>query len=500
MWTAGSTVPPSYDAATMIQENQVTKALIHNRTFDEMEVGETATLVRTLSRDDILLFAAVSGDVNPAHVDEEFARSDLFQKVIAHGMWGAALISTVLGTELPGPGTIYLGQTLRFRKPVGIGDTLRTTVSVKAKNPKTLRIVFECQCVNQRDELVISGEAEVLAPKDKITRPRKALPEVKLVERFVRFGELIRMAEPKPPIAAAVVHPVDAVTLLNCLEARKDNLIWPILVGPEQKIRSIAEKASIDLGELRIVSAEHSHAAAEIAAQMAVDGEVEMILKGTLSSRELMSAIQLNPRLGTDRTVSHVHALDIPTFPRILYVTDTELNETPDLSTKRGIVQNAANLLHALGNRNPKVAILSASDLVDLRMPSTLDAAALCKMAERGQIEGAMVDGPMPFDMAVSDEVAQSDRDKLPVSGNAEILVVPGMEAGRILVQQLKRLVDAAAAGIILGLRVPVVLPGPTDNVRTCEASCALAAMWARYYQEQLVMKKSQRTPRLPLA
>ncbi|HEX9781460.1 MAG TPA: MaoC/PaaZ C-terminal domain-containing protein [Opitutaceae bacterium] len=162
------------------------KSYINNKTFEEMNVDDEATLHRVLSRDDILLFAAVSGDVNPAHVDEEFARSDFFQKIIAHGMWGAALISTVLGTELPGPGTIYLGQTLRFKKPVSIGDRIATTVTVKEKNPAKGRVIFHCQCRNQCDEEVISGEAEVLAPQKKISRPRKSLPEVKLIERFAR--------------------------------------------------------------------------------------------------------------------------------------------------------------------------------------------------------------------------------------------------------------------------------------------------------------------------
>ncbi len=476
------------------------KLLIQNRTFEEMEVGEQATLHRTLSKDDILLFAAVSGDVNPAHVDEEFARSDQFQKIIAHGMWGAALISTVLGTELPGPGTIYLGQTLRFRKPVSIGDCLATTVTVKAKNSENFRVIFDCQCVNQKGEVVISGEAEVLGPKNKITRPRRVLPEVKLIERFVRFGELIRMAEPKAAIATAVAHPVDKVTLLNCVEARKNHLIEPILVGPENKIRSVAEEAEIDLEGIRIVPAEHSHAAADIAAKMAAEGEVQLIMKGTLSSDELLAAVRGTPQLRTGKTISHVHALDIPTFRRTLFITDTEMNDVQNLRTKMGIVQNAVGLLHALGRACPKVAILSASTYVDPRIPSTLDAAALCKMAERGQIEGAIVDGPIPFDLAVSDDESHEVRPQSLVAGDAEILIAPDMEAGRILVQQLKRLIDASAAGIVLGLRVPIVLPGPRDNVRTCEASCALAAMWTHHSREQLDLKRRAKTPLVPLA
>ena len=475
--------------------------LITNRTFDEMEVGEEATLHRVLSKDDILLFAAVSGDVNPAHVDEEFARSDLFQKIIAHGMWGATLISTVLGTELPGPGTIYLGQTLRFRKPVAIGDRISTTVTVKEKIEGKSRVIFDCLCRNQRGEEVITGEAEVLAPREKITRPRKSLPEVKLIERFARFRELIRMAEPCPPVRTAVVHPVDKATLLNCIEARKDNLIEPVLIGPERKIRAVAEAAEIDLEGYRIVPVEHSHAAAAKALEMAEAGEVRMILKGSLSSEELLSVLGTSSRARTERKLTHVHALDIPTFPRTLFMTDTEMNVVQDLEAKVGIVQNAVDLMHALGTATPKVAILSASDQVDLRMQSTLDAASLCKMSERGQISGAIIDGPMPFDIAVSGEKVDRSRFQTSVAGNAEILVVPDMEAGRILVQQLKRLIDASAAGIVLGLRVPVILPGPEDNVRTSAASCALGAIWLRQYEKEDAEKlETPKTRAVPLA
>lgn len=465
-----------------------------------MHIGDQASLHRVLSKDDILLFAAVSGDVNPAHVDEEFARSDLFQKIIAHGMWGAALISTVLGTELPGPGTIYLGQTLRFKKPVSIGDRITTTVTVKEKNERKSRVIFHCECRNQRDEEVISGEAEVIAPKKKITRPRKTLPEVKLIDRFARFRELIRMAEPMSPIRAAVVHPVDKGTLLSCVEAHKSGLILPVLIGPEFKIHAVARAEKIDISGFEIVSVEHSHAAAEQAAQMAAGDEVQLIMKGTLSSDELLSVLRKSPRLRTGRRLTHVHALDVPTFPRTLFMTDTELNVVQDLDAKIGIVQNAVDLLHALGSELPKVAILSASDLVDLRMQSTIDAAALCKMAERNQITGAVVDGPMPFDIAVSNEFIDEEKFNSLVAGNAEILVVPDMEAGRILVQQLIRLIDASAAGIVLGFKVPVILPGPNDDVRTSEAACALAAMWTHFHEKENAMKRIPQVRAAPLA
>jgi acyl dehydratase len=186
---------------------------IENRTFDEIQIGEAASLTRTLTKEDIQLFAIMSGDISPIHVDEEYAKSDMFQKIIAHGMWGGALISTLLGTKLPGPGAIYLGQTLRFRRPVAPGDTITVTATAIAKKPEKRRITFECQCVNQHGEIVISGEAEILAPTKKVKRPRVVLPEVHLYDYGARYRELIALTEGLEPIRTAVVHPVDRYSL-----------------------------------------------------------------------------------------------------------------------------------------------------------------------------------------------------------------------------------------------------------------------------------------------
>jgi phosphate acetyltransferase/phosphate butyryltransferase len=207
---------------------------IENRTFDELQVGDSATLARTLTQKDIELFAIMSGDVNPAHVDEEFAKSDMFHKIIAHGMWGGALFSTVLGTQLPGPGAIYLGQSLRFRRPVGVGDTITVTVKVVEKNQEKHRITLDCSATNQQGELVISGTAEVIAPTEKISRERVTLPEVRLLERGRHYRQLIAAARGLAPVSTAVVHPVDSACLLAAAEAARAGLIVPVLVGPEK--------------------------------------------------------------------------------------------------------------------------------------------------------------------------------------------------------------------------------------------------------------------------
>jgi phosphate acetyltransferase len=460
---------------------------IENRTFDELEVGDSASLVRTLAREDIELFAVMSGDVNPAHVDEEFAKSDMFHKVIAHGMWGGALISTVLGTQLPGPGTIYLGQTLRFRRPVGLGDTITVKVTVAAKDPTSHRATFDCTCTNQRRQVVIEGEAEVVAPTRKIRRQRMALPEVHLHERGARYQQLIAMTRELAPIRTAVVHPVDTPSLLGAVEAAKAGLIEPLLVGPEAKIRAAAEQAGLDLGALAIVATPHSHAAAEEAVRLARAGEVEALMKGALHTDEVMApVVHATTGLRTERRISHVFAMDVPSHPRPLFITDAAINIYPDLEAKRDIVQNAIDLARALGLEQPKVAILSAVETVYPKIPGTIDAAALCKMADRGQITGGLVDGPLAFDNAISEEAARTKGIVSPVAGRADILVVPDLEAGNMLAKQLDYLAGAQAAGLVLGARVPIVLTSRADKTLARLASCALALLFARHRERAL--------------
>lgn len=455
--------------------------MIENRTFDEITLGETASLVRTLSKDDISLFAIMSGDVNPAHVDEEYARSDMFHTIIAHGMWGASLISTLLGTKLPGPGAIYLGQTLQFRHPVVVGDTVTVTVTVTSKERDGHRVAFDCACTNQRGEVVISGSAQVIAPTEKVKRPRVLLPEVHLHEHGAVYRHLIDLTKGLPPLRTAVVHPVDSNALLGAIEAARANLIIPILVGPADKIHAVAMAQEVDLSPYALIPTEHSHAAAEQAVAMARAGEVGALMKGSLHTDELMDAV-LAPIIGlaTARRMSHVFILDVPAYPRPLFLTDTALNVTPDLEAKRDIVQNAIDLLHVLGISSPKVAILSAVETVNPKLPSTLDAAALCKMADRGQISGGVVDGPLAFDNAVSPEAARTKGITSPVAGLADILVVPDLEAGNMLAKQLEYLADTESAGIVLGARVPIVLTNRADNPLARRASCALALLLAQ--------------------
>ncbi|MCB1714842.1 MAG: bifunctional enoyl-CoA hydratase/phosphate acetyltransferase [Candidatus Competibacteraceae bacterium] len=460
--------------------------MIENRTFDEIQIGDSASLERRLTLQDIKLFAVMSGDVNPAHVDEDYAKSSRFHEIIAHGLWGGALISTVLGTQLPGPGTIYLNQSLSFRRPVGLGDVLTVTVTVKSKDPEKCRLLLDCRCTNQEGKTVISGEADVIAPSEKIKRPRWVLPEVHLAER-VHLHRLLAAAKNHPPIRTAIVHPVDKSSLAGIVAAVEQELIIPVLVGPEHKIRAAAEAENIDLSPYQLISTEHSHAAAEKAVQLARAGEVQALMKGSLHTDELMHAVVARETgLRTERRLSHVFAFDVPTYARPLFITDAAVNIYPSLTDKRDIIQNAIELAHALGIDEPRVAILSAVETVTPSIQSTLDAAALCKMAQRGQISGGIIDGPLAFDNAVSAEAAAIKGIVSPVAGQADILVVPDLEAGNMLAKQLEYLGGAEGAGIVLGARVPIILTSRADDTITRLASCALAVMLLRHQQREL--------------
>ena len=456
---------------------------IENLTFDELKVGDTASIARTLTYKDIELFAIMSGDVNPAHVDEEYAKSDMFHKIIAHGMWGGALISTVLGTQMPGPGAIYLGQSLRFRRPVCIGDTITVSVKVAEKLEEKHRVTFDCQATNQRGELVISGTADVIAPTEKISRDRVTLPEVKLLERGRQYRQWIEKSRGLKPIRTAVVHPVDSLTLLSAVEAAKANLIVPVFVGPEAKIRAAAEQAQVELSAYEIVPAEHSHAAAEHAVRLAREMKVDALMRGSLHTDELLQFVDSPHGLRTERRFSHVFAIDVPASERALFLTDALVNIAPTLEEKRDIIQNAVNLAHALGLAVPKVAILSSQEIVSSKLGSTLDAAVLCKMADRGQITGAVLDGPLAFDVAISEEAGKAKGVVSPVAGKADIFVVPNLEAGNILAKQLEHLADAQLAGLVLGGRVPIIINGRAENMIARLGSCALALLLVRSKQ-----------------
>lgn len=449
--------------------------IIENRTFEEIQIGETASLVRQLTERDIQLFAVMSGDVNPAHVDREYARDDVFHQIIGHGMWVGSLISTVLGTQLPGPGTIYLDQSLHFDGPVRPGDTVTVTVKAREKRPDSNQIVFDCRCTRQDGTVAVSGTAEVIAPREKVRRNRVRLPEVEMHERGAKLRALIDDAKALGPLSMAVVHPVDTASLLGAVSAAEAGLVDPILVGPEKKIRGAAETAGLDITPYRLESTEHSHGAAARAVELVGHGDAHSLMKGKLHTDELMGAVVARESgLRTERRISHVFVMDVPGYARPVFITDAAINIAPDLETKADIIQNCIELARALDIEDPKVAILSAVETVSPKMQSTLDAAALCKMADRGQITGGILDGPLAFDNAVSVEAAKTKGIRSEVAGRAEVLVAPDLEAGNILAKQLEYMGDAQAAGVVLGARVPIALTSRADDELSRMASCAL--------------------------
>lgn len=456
---------------------------IENKTFDEIQIGDSASLKRVLTTEDIQLFAVMSGDVNPAHLDEEFAKSDMFHKIIAHGMWGGSLVSTVLGTQLPGPGTIYLNQTFSFRRPVAVGDEITVTVTAVKKDDEKKWVTFDCQCINQAGKPVIVGEALVMAPTSKVKRPRASLPEVRLHDPGAQYQRLIAQTKGLEPIKMAIVHPVDVNALRGAVDAAKAGLIEPVLVGPEYKIRQVAEAEGIDLTSYRLVSTDHSHAAAQRAVAMARGGEVAALMKGSLPTEELMLEVVASyTGLSTGRRISHVAVVDVPGYPRPVFITDAAINIYPTLEHKRDIVQNAINLARILGIDQPKVAILAGIETVSPRLDSTIDAAALCKMADRGQIKGGIVDGPLAFDDAISPEAAAVKGINPRVAGQADILVAPDLEAGTLLTKQLEYLAGAQAADVVVGGQVPIVLTSRADTPLARQASCAVALLVAQHH------------------
>lgn len=464
------------------RDNKIMSDYIENRTFDEIKIGDSASIKHTLQKEDIELFAAMSGDVNPAHVDVEFAKNAMFHKIVAHGMWGAALISTVLGTELPGPGTVYLNQSLKFLYPVTIGDTITASVTVINKKPEKHIVELDCKCINQSGKEVISGIAIVIAPMEKVKRKRIELPQVILKKpEGSWYHKLIELKNDLQPIMTAVVHPVDEPSLMGAIASALDNLIIPILIGPEDKIRSVADEFNIDLSPYKIIPTKHSHEAAEKAVQLAKTGQVEALMKGKIHTDELMEAVlDKSNGLRTGRRMSHIFAIDVPFYAKPLFISDAAINIRPSLKEKQDIVQNAIDLFIVLGLGVPKVAIVSAVETVNENIPSTLDATALCKMAERGQITGGILDGPLSFDLAISEESAKVKDINSPVAGHADIIIVPDVESGNMLYKQMTYLSQMEAAGIVLGASVPIILTSRGSDGLSRKASSAMALIYVR--------------------
>ncbi len=452
---------------------------VTNVIFDEITPGASAELSRTLSQTDIDVLALLSGDVDPFHLKTNGAASALRDTSTIEAAGAEVLIAAALGLKLPGPGMKIIAQNLHYHGRASVGDELTATVTAKEKHRKDHEVVFDCRCVDQTGKELVAGTVTVAAPTKRLAYAEVVPPEL-VLRRGDSFGPIFKACEGLPPVSCAVVHPCDRDSLLGPIESAKRGLIAPVLIGPEDKIRTVAKSENVDLAPYTIVSVDHSHAAAAKAVEMARAGEVESLMKGSLHTDELLGAVVPSATgLRTSRRISHVFVMDVPSYPKLLLITDVAVNIYPKLKEKVDIVQNAIDLAHVLGIYEPRVAILSAVETVNPDIESTLDAASLCKMADRGQITGGIVDGPLAFDNAISLQAAQTKKIHSPVAGQADVLLVPDLEAGNMLAKQLCYLAGADAAGIVLGARVPIVLTSRADSVRTRLASTAVMALVA---------------------
>ena len=294
--------------------------------------------------------------------------------------------------------------------------------------------------------------------------------------RHEKYDQLIERAQKLPPVATAVAHPCDESSLQGAVEAARLGLIVPLLVGPSARVRDVAARAGIDISSFELIDSEHSQDSATKAVQLVTQGRAEALMKGSLHTDELMAAVvSRDAGLRTARRISHCFIMDVPGHADALIITDAAVNIAPTLEVKVDIVQNAIDLVHALGAEDVRVAILSAMETVNPKVPSTIEAAALCKMADRGQITGAALDGPLALDNAINTDAASIKRIVSPVAGRANVLVVPDLESGNMLAKSLSFLAGADAAGIVLGARVPIILTSRADSLLTRLASCAVA-------------------------
>jgi phosphate butyryltransferase len=448
-----------------------------NRLFSELAIGDVASTTRVVTPDDLYVFARVSGNFNPANLPA--SKGDGGDVPAAPSMWIGSLFSSVLGNLLPGPGTLYEGQSLRFHSRARIGDTLTISVRVRELRPP-VTVVLDTK-VERDGTLIADGVAEVLAPSERRVVDDVDLPQL-TVQRHRHMGRLLEACAALVPMPTAVVAPEEESALIGALAGAREKLIVPILLGSEVRIRKLAETHGVDLSGISIEDLPNHDAAAARAVELVHEGAAAAVMKGHLHTDELLKhVVKSQGGLRTGRRISHVFVIDAPSLPELVLVTDAAINIAPTLEDKVDIVQNAIDLGIALGIPRPKVGVLSAVETVNPKIPSTLDAAILSKMSERGQIHGGIVDGPLAMDNAVSLEAAKTKGLTSLVAGSADILVVPNLESGNILAKELTYAAQAEGAGLVLGAKVPVLLTSRADDERARVFSCAVAVLYAHW-------------------
>ena len=453
---------------------------IESKTFDEIAVGDTATTDHVLTQDDAMAFASISGFTAVLSQDEVIERTGGIPPT-GPNMWCASLISGLFSMHIPGPGVTLTSISLAFHNRIHVGDRILVQIKVTAKDDASQVVSFDCEAHNGAGLSIFTGTAQAIPPTKKLRWSTLPVPQLIVNNPYRRYNEMIARATAKPAVRTAIAWPCDEVSLGGAIQAYKDKLIVPVLVGAEDKIREVAKALNLSLDGVRIVDISDSRSAAARAVELARKGEVEMLMKGSLHTDEIMGAVvSREGGMRTGRRISHVFALDVPMYHKTLFVTDAAINIQPDLETKISILQNAIDMMLTLEVVDPKVAILSAVESVNPAIPSTLDAAALCKMVDRGQITGAIVDGPLAFDNAISSDAARIKNIKSKVAGDVDLLMVPNLEAGNILFKELQYLAGALAAGVVVGAKVPIVLTSRADGELARMESCALGVLLAK--------------------
>lgn len=454
--------------------------IFESRMYDELQPGMSAELRRLCTADDIYAFVAASGNHNPMHLEHEDAEGQKAMP-LAPGLFVAALISSLLGSILPGPGTRYRDQTLTFHDYVTAGEELVARVEVTDKEPGGIVVLNTEVRRLLGGGMVCSGQARVHAPTTYIRYEEIDAPGL-IVQRHRHFEALLERAESVPTLATAVVCPEEQAALEGALISAEHGLIHPILIGNPARIAAAAAALGKSLAGYEILAAATNRDAARMAVELVREGRAETIMKGHLHTDDLLRPmLDKEKGLRIGRRFTHIFVMDVPGVSHPLLVTDAAINIAPDLETKVDIVQNAIDLAISLGIETPKVGVLSAVETVTPSMPSSIDAALLSKMAERGQIRGGVVDGPLAMDNAVDIGAARTKGLRGPVAGQADVLVVPGIDAGNMLAKQLAYISHAEAAGVVLGARVPVILNSRSDSAMARLASAAVAAIhWNR--------------------
>ncbi len=432
-----------------------------NKTFDEIAPGDVASVQRTLQAGDVRAWTTAFGEVGMLTAPGE---SQAAAGIVT------AMMTALVSSALPGPGSSVRATSLQIKGALPIAVAMTVQLVVREKRLDQGIVVLDGRCTDPAGQVVATAILDILAPT---TRQKRQVAEHRLEGLIERCKDL-------KPMLTGVVHPCSTDALTGAVESAEAGLIVPVLFGPEAEIRKIAEQARVDLGKCRIVATDGPEDSALKAAVAAGAGEVAALMKGSLHTDQLLHAVmQKDAKLLTGRTISHCAMMSVPTYARRFIITDVALNIAPDTDQKRDICQNAIGFARALGIDVPKVAVLAAVEMVKTKMQATLDGAILAKMAERGQIVGGIVDGPLDLDAAVDAEAARIKHISSPIAGLADVLIVPNIEAGNMVYKNLAFMADAQIAGLVVGARVPVILTSRADTAAARRFSAAAAVLYA---------------------